>query len=229
MARCFSCHADSCNRRKICTCSCHNEERLQNELKNKVLAEKLAVLDEASKCPKCRHPLGDHNAESPGSRYQCYERMSNDNNDFCGCEYGKPTPEPQEPILLYAIRNEKGEWFLPYSRGSAASWQPELIHAKIYTKQGAAQGKITALANEDAAWCMLHPSAKPKPIPELVEFTVVETRVIDQKDRVAKAKQKKIEENIQREIANKQYAVKCAEEQLQKAHAQLKKLRGETK
>lgn len=40
-------------------------------------------------CPKCNHPLHLHN-DTDGNIFQCYERNSIENNDFCGCQYGKP-------------------------------------------------------------------------------------------------------------------------------------------
>lgn len=220
MARCFSCHADSCNRRKNCSCPCHNEERLQSELKDKVLAEKLAAL---LQCPKCNHLMTDHNDNDGHFRYQCYERLSNENNDFCGCVHGKPA---QEPILLYAIRNQQGQWFKPYTKGSSASWQDDLGFAKIYANESTAAGNITRLVNEAER---NRRGGGPIPAPELVEFIVTETRVIDQKERLAKAKKKKLEDDARQEAYLKEVELMNAQEEFDKAQVKLFKLRGKTK
>lgn len=40
-------------------------------------------------CPHCRHDMRGHHTDDTG-RYQCYHRMSRDNNDFCGCTHNMP-------------------------------------------------------------------------------------------------------------------------------------------
>ena len=39
-------------------------------------------------CPECGHLTRGHFHD--GTKFQCWERMSHDNNDFCGCQHGSP-------------------------------------------------------------------------------------------------------------------------------------------
>ena len=135
-------------------------------------------------------------------------------------------PKSPEPILLYAVRNAEGQWFKPYTKGSSASWQDDLGFAKIYANESTAAGSITRLVNEAER---NRRGGGPIAAPELVEFVVTETRVIDQKERLAKVKQKKLEIEARRVADEKQLELINAQKELDKAQAHLNKLRGETK
>jgi hypothetical protein len=92
-------------------------------------------------CPKCKHFLYLHNDENSRSIFKCWERNSNENNDFCGCTYGKPEPVSLE---LYVVKNSKGEYFRAKGFGGGGkSWVENISQAKIYTKIGQAKARVT--------------------------------------------------------------------------------------
>ena len=128
------------------------------------------------------------------------------------------TDQPEKPVLatFYMVRNDKGEYYRTYAQGGRRSgWVKELSDGRLWTTKGPAQGKITALANE-----------RPKePVPQLVEFVVHEVKVVDQQDRVAKARLKKQEEKLRNEAYWKKVAVVEAEKELAEAQRRLEKLR----
>ena len=145
----------------------------------------------------------------------CHERMSYDNNDFCGCSHGAP---PKATLLLYAIRNSKGEYFRAKGRDGYGkkSWVPDLIDAKLYAKVSQARARITYFANNNP---------QKLPVPELIEFKAVEERVIDETDRVRDAKRKKELEVENRKKAQAKWELEQAQKQLAAAQAKIDKLR----
>jgi hypothetical protein len=147
----------------------------------------------------------------------CNERMSHDNNDFCGCTHGAPEPivPTQEPLaVFYAVRNDKGEYYRMYDKNRSTGWKKDLADAKLWTRIGPAKGKITALSHGKG------------PIPELVEFIVREVRVVDQRVRVAEAKRKLEEEEIKRQAAIKALRLQAAQSDYDRAKSRLEKLKG---
>lgn len=129
-------------------------------------------------------------------------------------------PAEPKPVLatFYMVRNSQGEFYRTYAQGGRRSgWVKELSDGRLWTTKGPAQGKITALANE-------RPMAA---VPELVEFVVHEVRVVDQKERVAKARLKRQEEKLRNEEYWKKAALVEAQKELDAATARLRKLRGQ--
>lgn len=45
-------------------------------------------MNETKFCVKCNHFINYHYAENGKDNFQCWERLSMDNNDFCGCTVG---------------------------------------------------------------------------------------------------------------------------------------------
>jgi hypothetical protein len=84
--------------------------------------------------------------EEKGHGFKCWERMSYDNNDFCGCRHGAPPPLTLE---VFAVRNEKGEFYRSYSvQKRSGAWVKNIADAKVYTKKGPAQGLVTRFKND---------------------------------------------------------------------------------
>lgn len=162
-------------------------------------------------CPKCKHYNSVHNDDGGRGKFQCYERNSAENNDFCGCEHGSPI---QNQLKLYVVRNSQGHYFHAKGyNGYGKSWVEDINYAKFYTKIGPAKACVTYFSND------------PKyPIPDIVELIATESCVIDQKQRVAKVKNKKL---IQKQMAiqNKaEYELQKAKDALKLAQDNLKKL-----
>lgn len=155
-------------------------------------------------CPKCGHVMWEHYTESTNHPYKCWERMSHDNNDFCGCRHGEPEQPADEQLVLYAIKNEKGEWYKTYSTTRSRGWKKTLKEAKIWSRGGQARAKLTALANE-------HPSL---PAPLLIEFVVTQVRVVDQTERIAQSR-------LEAQRKRKQYEEELAKRRLDDAQRRL--------
>lgn len=165
-------------------------------------------------CPHCGHPTTDHYMEPDIKRFQCWERMSYDNNDFCGCTHGAP---PKATLMLYAIRNSKGEFFRAKGRDGYGkkSWVPDLIDAKLYSKVSQARARVTYFANNNP---------QKLPVPELVEFKAVEHRIIDERVRVADAKRKKELEVERRKKEHAEWELEQAKKSLEEAQKKIERL-----
>lgn len=73
--------------------------------------------------------------------FKCWERLSNENNDFCGCTHGRPKPLS---LTVYAVRNANGEFYRSYAvQKRPGAWVENIADAKVYTKRGPAQGQVT--------------------------------------------------------------------------------------
>jgi len=122
-----------------------------------------------------------------------------------------------DTLVLYAVRNSDGQYFRAKGYGGGGNtWVDDINKAKIYGKTGGARGTITWFANN-------HPKY---PTPDLIKLTVTGIEVMDEKDRVAKAKQKKLLEEANRKKAQADREVKDAERKLLEAQATLKRLKG---
>lgn len=64
----------------------------------------------AERCPKCGHYVSEHYTDNPDrpELFKCYERLSRDNNDFCGCTHGAP----EAPKLVAAAEAHGRQVFL---------------------------------------------------------------------------------------------------------------------
>ena len=98
-------------------------------------------MDPKANCPHCGHPNWEHYKEGKRYRFMCHERMSYDNNDFCGCSHGAPPPLT---LKVYAVRNEKDEFYRSYAvQKRSGAWVKDIADAKVYTKPGPANGMVT--------------------------------------------------------------------------------------
>ncbi len=158
--------------------------------------------------------------------YGCFQENCGYVDCKCSCHVGheedvvartKPAElAPKSLATFYAVRNEKGQFYRTYSmRGTPAGWENKLEDARLWTRPGGANGIITSLTHNPKA-----------PVPDLVEFVVTELKVIDQKQRVVKARQKREEEAAWAEQARKQERLRQAEIDVEQAQARLKKLQG---
>ena len=132
--------------------------------------------------------------------------------------------EINNTLILYTVRNEKGQYFRAKGYGgSGNTWVDDINKAKIYGRIGGARGTITWFANNYPKY----------PTPELVKLTVTGFEVLDETKRVEKAKQKKIKEEAERKKreaerrkADAERELQNAERKLAEAKATIKKLKG---
>lgn len=99
-------------------------------------------------------------------------------------------------LKLYAIRSHDGKWFRSKGQhGYGPTWRDDVNQAKVYTKIGPARAVVTF-------WANAYPNIA---VPDLIQFEISGIIVLDEKERVAKAKIKKILEKDKQEIRNLQH------------------------
>ena len=215
MGRCFGCHQDSCGYRKNCPCVCHREDiTVVTPDASSAVQPKLAdhpYAGNKEQCPKCHHPMWKHRKDYHG--FQCYERMSYDNNDFCGCAHGAPkVEEPTYTFYAVADRDDltKAKWYRTYSANGSSGWVSDLDNAKVWVKRSSAKGKCTNLG----------PSAR------LVEFEVTKVTVVDNSDSVKKAAEAKRAADERRQKREAEAALERAQADFDRAQKRLDALKG---
>jgi hypothetical protein len=128
-----------------------------------------------------------------------------------------------DELVLYAVRNSKGEYFRSVGyggHGGAANWVTEIAKARLYPKLSTARARVTYFANNNP---------NNLPVPELVEFRSVASRVLDEAARVSKAQTK---EKIRKEKRKAEQAARelaWAQQQLAEAQAKIRKLTTESR
>lgn len=124
--------------------------------------------------------------------------------------------EINNTLVLYAVRNSKGQFFRAkgYS-GSGESWVDDINKAKIYGGTGGARGTITWFANHYPDY----------PTPELIKLTVTSMEVMDEAERIKKAQERKLKAEQEREARNAKYELEQAQRNLDEAQARLNKLK----
>ena len=108
---------------------------------------------------------------------------------------------------------------VPLSRngGGGKSWVAEIQKAKLYTKLSQARGQVTFWSNHS-------PNI---PAPVIVEFSMSldNARVLDETDRVEKAKMKKLTTEAERERREARHRLKSAQDTIKRAEAEIASLR----
>lgn len=121
-----------------------------------------------------------------------------------------------EEIELYAVRNDEGKWFRAKGRsGRGNTWVDELKNARIYNKLSPARATVTFFANH----------YKEYKTPELVKLVVSDVVVIDETERVEKAKEKKRVADENREVRVKKWELERAQNALEEAKKRLEALK----
>lgn len=164
-------------------------------------------------CQGCFHPVIGHHDDNGHVKFICHERLSPENNDFCGCTLAAPEVAP---VVFYAIRNKMGLWYRTYAKNRSAGWVKDLGDARIYTKVTPARSKITALANE----------ARGLTPPVLIEIVVGKMIVIDQMERIEDARKRKLQEQARKHAWTKEAQLMRAQKEFNEAQARLAKLTG---
>jgi len=119
-------------------------------------------------------------------------------------------------LTLYAVQNEKGQYFRAKGYGGTGNtWVDDINKAKIYPKIGGARGTITWFANNYPKY----------PIPKLLKLTVSNVEVLDETERVNKAKARKAREDAERKKHNAEWEMEQAKKQLAELEAKIKKLK----
>lgn len=120
-------------------------------------------------------------------------------------------------FAVYAVANADGQYFRAKGYGGeGATWVDDIVKAKIYPRIGQARSRITYFANHFPSY----------PVPHLVKLKITELEILDEDERVEKAKLKKIKEKEMKEIRRKQWAVDQAKRDLANAQQRLNQAKG---
>jgi len=116
---------------------------------------------------------------------------------------------------LYAVQNSDGKWFHRKGFGGyGQTWCDEPHKARIYTKIGQARAQITYFVKNYPKF----------PTPKLVKLVVDRVEVVDETERVAKAKVAQEKAKVRKEIQHKKYMVDMAIQDLERAQKRVKEL-----
>ena len=109
-----------------------------------------------------------------------------------------------DTLTFYVIRNSDGKYLRAKGyNGNGECWV-ELKKAKVYIRQGLAQGQITWWANNYPKF----------PTPELIPLVAVAGEPIDQTVRLAKAKKLKEKNDLKKLRLSAEYELKAAQREV---------------
>lgn len=101
-------------------------------------------------------------------------------------------------LFLYAVRNEKGQWFRRKGYGgSGDTWVDDFAKARIYSRIGPARGVISFFANNYTDY----------PAPQLIQLEINKLTVLDEKSRIQKAQFNKKKRSLEHDIRCKEYQI----------------------
>lgn len=111
-------------------------------------------------------------------------------------------------LSLYVVRNKEGKYFRAKGYGGYGNtWVDDINKCKVYGKIGSARRTVTWFSNH-------YPEFG---VPDLVELKVKEGIVLDETERVQKAKDKKEREKLNNEIYRAEREMEKAQEKIDNA------------
>lgn len=120
-----------------------------------------------------------------------------------------------QKIKLYAVRNKEGNWFRAKGYGGyGKTWTCDIKRARLYAKITPARSQVTFFANKWPEYG----------IPDIVEFSIGEVKILDETERVKKKQKEKIEYEKKQKILRQEWQTKRAKEKLLKAQEELDRL-----
>jgi len=123
--------------------------------------------------------------------------------------------EQVKSLKFYAVRNKEGKWFRAKGYGGyGETWVDELNRARVYNKPKSARGTITYFATQFPKYG----------VPDLVEFSVGEIRIMDEAKRVTDSQKKKEILSRKHKLWRHQFEVSEAKRKLEEAQKKLKDL-----
>jgi hypothetical protein len=113
-----------------------------------------------------------------------------------------------EELKMYLVRNSDGQYYRRVGYGGYGScWTPDVANASVWTKLPPARSRITWMA-------VHHPQY---PVPDLIVVEAGKIEVLNEVERIEKAKAKIKKSKDSRELRNKKWALKSAQDQLARA------------
>lgn len=117
-------------------------------------------------------------------------------------------------VAFYIVMNNDGQFFRRKGYGGCGkTWVDEPATARIYVKPGPARAAVTFFANS-------YPEYQP---PKILKIEVGTIEVIDEAERLAKAKERKVKARATRELRAKQHDLDRAQAELDRAKEKLTK------
>lgn len=111
-------------------------------------------------------------------------------------------------IAFFVVQNSDGAFFRRKGYGgSGETWVKTLSTARVWTKIGGARSTVTFFANH-------YPNY---PVPKIIKMTVAATEIIDENDRIEKAKAKRAKQERESELRESKRRMEEAQRDLQKA------------
>lgn len=118
-------------------------------------------------------------------------------------------------LKLYAVMNHEGKWLRAKGFGGyGETWIKDIQKAKFYGRIGPARGRVTFFAKR---WTN-------HPVPEIVEITSTDFKVLDEKNRVANVDRKEKMRAAKAELARKKKEIEDAHSQLIAAEKKIREL-----
>lgn len=113
-----------------------------------------------------------------------------------------------EQTFLYVVRNSDGQYFRRKGYGGhGKTWVDSIDTARIYAKIGQARSIVTFFANSYPQY----------PAPTILKLGITTVEVINETERIQKAKEKKQKEEENRRIRDAQYRLEQAQRELDAA------------
>lgn len=111
-------------------------------------------------------------------------------------------------ISFYVVRNSEGKYFRRKGyMGSGNTWVENIATARIWVKLSGARSVVTFFANSYPEY----------PVPSILKMNIGSVEVLDEAERVAKAKAKKKKDLETRELKSRKYALDTAKRQYEDA------------
>jgi hypothetical protein len=114
---------------------------------------------------------------------------------------------------FFLVRNKEGKWFRRKGYGgSGDTWVDEIKRARVYARLGPARGIVTFFVNH----------YDPKyGVPDIVHFKAEPFEVINESERVKKAKEQKDAADAKRKAADAKWRLEAAEKAFEAAKKDL--------
>jgi hypothetical protein len=130
-----------------------------------------------------------------------------------------PAVDKVKSITLFVVVNSDGQFFRRKgyggSGGSGKTWVDDAATARIYVKIGPARSIVTFFTN-----------AYPKfPPPTILKLSVGKVEVLDESDRIQKAKERIQKSQAAKELRAKNWELEQAQKQLAEAQERVNKLK----
>lgn len=123
-----------------------------------------------------------------------------------------------QELTVYVVRNTAGEFMRSVGYGGGGKhWVEKVQDAKLYTRLGQARGRVTF-------WANTYPDKEP-PVIVAFRMSLTDARVLEEDERVAKAKLRKATEKAECERREAKRRLEEAQATIKSANAEIAAVR----